>query len=81
MKVKCDSCGKEVEETVVDTCSGVKHPEKEFCDSGMVFCQPCLNKAGYCDWCQKLVDQQMKSQGDNPPTLRGRLAVNYGMIH
>lgn len=52
-KLNCDSCGHPVDEKLLSTCVGSKHPEKGFCEDDLFFCPPCLNQKGYCDWCSK----------------------------
>lgn len=60
-KKKCDSCAQLVDHT--QTCKGIRHPEHGFCFEDMKFCSGCLNKKGYCDWCEKK-RKEMKSNPD-----------------
>ncbi len=60
-KKKCDSCAETINK--MKTCNGTHHPEHGFCFEDMLFCNSCLNKKGYCDWCEKKLGE-MKSVPD-----------------
>lgn len=56
--LKCASCGKDIDQTLLAICLGTKHEGRGFCEEDMFFCSPCLSQSdpsnhGYCDWCLK----------------------------